>query len=71
MLDPPESHPVTGRIEFGKEGKPLFINGPHDNVQAILRQLMRTAGEGNFDYIAHLGPPAVELLSDDFEEYQE
>jgi len=62
---------VTGRIEFGKEGKPLFINGPHDNVQAILRQLMRTAGEGNFDYIAHLGPPAVELLSDDFEEYQE
>lgn len=71
VLDSPDAHPVTGRIEFGKEGKPLFISGPHDNVQAILQQLMRTAGEGNFDYVAQLGPPAFDRLSDDFEEYEE
>jgi hypothetical protein len=71
VLDPPDAYPITGQLEFGKEGKPLFIAGPHDNVQAILRQLMRTAGEGNFDYIAQLGPPAFDRLSDDFEESEE
>ncbi len=71
VLDPPDAYPVTGQIEFGKDGKPLFINGPHDNVQAIIRQLMRTAGEGNFDYIAQLGPPEFDRLSDDFEEFEE
>jgi hypothetical protein len=48
ILDPSGAHPRTGQVEFGKDGKPFFIQGPHDNVDAILRQLARTAGEGNY-----------------------
>ncbi len=45
VLDPPDAHPRTGKVEFGKDGKPFYIAGPHDNVNAILRQLARTAGK--------------------------
>jgi hypothetical protein len=57
ILDPPGMHPRSGTVKFGKEGKPCYISGPHDDVQAIMNQLMRTAGEGNFDYLAHVGQP--------------
>jgi hypothetical protein len=42
-------------ITFGKEGKPLFISGPYDSPLSIIRTLERTAGAGNFDYIAVAG----------------
>jgi hypothetical protein len=32
----------------GPEGKPLFINGPYDNVEKIVAQLRRAVGDGNF-----------------------
>jgi hypothetical protein len=48
ILDPPEIHPPEHHLEFGKDGKPFFVAGPHDNVRAILAKLTRTAGEGNF-----------------------
>lgn len=57
VLDPPGTHPPRHDLGFGQDGKPLFIAGPYDNAQAIIRQLQRTAGEGNFDYIAMLGGP--------------
>jgi hypothetical protein len=57
ILDPVGTHPRSGQVEFGKDGKPLFINGPYDNVDRILQQLRRTAGDGNFDFIAMLGSP--------------
>ncbi|MBI3242242.1 MAG: hypothetical protein HYZ49_08120 [Chloroflexi bacterium] len=57
VLDPPETHPRSGKVEFGKDGKPLFISGPYDNAEAIVRQLIRTAGEGNFNYLMMLGEP--------------
>jgi hypothetical protein len=57
VLDPPEMHPQNDKLEFGKDGKPLFIAGPYDNAQAILNQLMRTAGEGNFNYLVRLDSP--------------
>lgn len=58
ILDPPDLHPRTGAVEFGHDGKPLYIEGPHDNTDAILRQLARTAGEGNFHYLMQIsGPP--------------
>ena len=38
-------------IEFGRDGKPFFINGPYDNSQKIIAKLEETVGEGNFDYI--------------------
>jgi len=41
-------------LAFGKNGKPFFVAGPHDNSARILRQLEKTAGPGNFDYFAPL-----------------
>lgn len=55
ILDPPEMHPRTGKVEFGKDGQPFFIAGPHDNADAIMRQLQRTAGDGNSHYLMPLG----------------
>jgi hypothetical protein len=42
------------QLTFGKNGKPFFIAGPHDNVARILKQLEKTAGPGNYDYLAPL-----------------
>jgi hypothetical protein len=58
VLDPPDLHPRTGAVEFGHNGKPLFISGPYDDVDAILRKLTRTAGEGNFRYFMEVGSTA-------------
>lgn len=57
VLDPPDAQPRTGEVEFGKDGKPFYIAGPYDNPQAILRQLERTAGEGNYHYLFQIGGP--------------
>jgi hypothetical protein len=57
VLDPPDLHPRTGAVEFGHEGKPLYISGPHDHPDAIMRQLTRTAGEGNFHYLIEMAEP--------------
>ncbi len=43
------------KITFGKDGKPFYIAGPNDNVTRIIRQLEKTAGPGNFDYVAMMG----------------
>jgi hypothetical protein len=51
VLDPPGAHPRSGQVEFGYEGKPYFIQGPYDDVDQILEQLRRTAGDGNFDFM--------------------
>ncbi len=58
VLDPPEAHPRTGQVEFGYQGQPLFISGPYDNVDAIRRQLDRTAGPGNYHFLIGLDPGA-------------
>jgi hypothetical protein len=44
----PETHILT----FGKNGKPLFVQGPDDNARAIIAKLEKTAGPGNYDYVA-------------------
>lgn len=38
-------------VEFGREGKPFYVNGPHDNPKRIIAKLRETVGEGNFDYM--------------------
>jgi hypothetical protein len=37
-------------IEFGKDGKPYYINGPFDNPDKILAKLHQAVGAGNYDY---------------------
>ena len=63
VLDPPEAHPPTGAVTFGKDGKPFYVSGPRDNVTAIVNTLMRTAGPDNFDYLAHLDSPPDGLVA--------
>ncbi len=64
ILDPPDAYPRTGKVKFGKDGKPFFVSGPYDNVDAILRQLARTAGEGNYHYMMEMSqmPPDWKLV---------
>ena len=37
-------------IEFGKDGKPYYINGPYDNLDRIITTLDRSVGKGNYNY---------------------
>lgn len=41
-----------GAISFGHNGKPFFVQGPHDNAAAILTTLERSVGRDNFHFVA-------------------
>ncbi len=43
------------RIEFGRNGKPCYVSGPHDNPEKIMETLKKSCGEGNFDFMAGFG----------------
>ena len=58
MLDPPDAHPRIDGVAFGKDGKPLYISGPHDSElksKSVIKTLERTCGVGNFNYLVGLG----------------
>lgn len=60
ILDPPEAHPRTYQVEFGKDGKPLYIAGHHDSeikIRSILSTLKRSAGEGNYHFLIPIPSP--------------
>jgi hypothetical protein len=42
-------------IAFGRDGAPMYMQGPHDDVFAILATLRKTVGDGNFHYMAEFG----------------
>jgi len=42
-------------ITFGKDGKPIYVNGPHDNPERVLATLERTVGRDGFHYSVSLG----------------
>ncbi len=48
-------------LKFGKNGKPLFINGPHDDVFGILDTLNTSVGKGKY----HFGVQVPSLSHDD------
>lgn len=59
-----DANPAASPVEVrtgGSEGKPFFINGPYDNVDRIMAQLVRAVGPEGFHYL--LGNPET----DDFE----
>jgi hypothetical protein len=64
VLDPPALHPARGNVTFGKDGKPFFINGPRDDARAVVDQLARTAGVGNFDFLVMVGDNPEEVESE-------
>ena len=49
-----ETASCTEHFEYGREGKPLYISGPNETparAKAIVEQLRRRKGEGNFHFI--------------------
>lgn len=38
-------------ITFGRQGKPFFIAGPHDDPARVMRQIERSVGAGNFHFM--------------------
>lgn len=42
-------------IEFGKDGKPYYINGPYDNADRIAATLNQSVGKGNYNYLIGIG----------------
>jgi hypothetical protein len=63
ILDEPGTFEPRADVEFGRNGKPLFIAGPDDNVPRILEQLESTAGRGHFDFLYASESP-VPILPD-------
>jgi hypothetical protein len=51
QLGPWEGH---SDITFGLDGKPTYIQGPHDNAAQVMRTLRRSVGDGNYDYLSQL-----------------
>jgi len=41
----------TSTISFGRNGRPFYAAGPHDDPRAIVRTLERTCGAGNYDHL--------------------
>ncbi len=42
-------------ITFGKDGKPFYVSGPHDNPRKVIKTLEHTVGPPpNFDYVITL-----------------
>ncbi|MDH5290260.1 MAG: DNA-binding response regulator, partial [Acidimicrobiia bacterium] len=56
--------PLTGpsAIGFGRNGKPYYVQGPHDDAEAIMATLSASAGLDQFHYLAEIPirdePPA-------------
>ncbi len=50
-LDESSDANLSYDVEFGKDGKPLYIAGPNDNVDHVIKQLSKNVGDGNFHYL--------------------
>jgi hypothetical protein len=42
-------------IRFGRNGKPFYVEGPHDDSAAVMRTLNRTVGKGNYEFLVVAG----------------
>jgi hypothetical protein len=60
-------HRRRGEVTFGKDGKPFFVNGPNDNTRAIVDQLEKTAGTGNYNYLVMVGEDIEEFTGSEHE----
>jgi hypothetical protein len=67
LLEPRGTFEEAYAIPFGRDGKPFFVAGPHDNVPAILARLEKAAGPGNYDYLVPFAGDAV-MVEDEVEE---
>jgi hypothetical protein len=42
-------------VTFGRDGMPMYIQGPHDDMFHIMATLRKTVGDGNFHYLCQIG----------------
>ncbi len=47
----------TSDVTFGRDGKPMYVNGPRDDTYGTMAKLRRTVGDGNFDYLIQFPGP--------------
>jgi hypothetical protein len=52
VLDARDEVPAPDDLEFGHNGKPLFVAGPHDDVERIVAQLEQAVGKDGHHFIA-------------------
>jgi hypothetical protein len=67
LFGPVQAADSQAEFEFGKDGQPFFIAGPHDTPQfcrQILAILTNTCGAGNFHYLLPLSGPEAAALPD-------
>ena len=67
ILEQPESLPRTGVIQFGYQGRPVYIPAPSDNQRAVISRLIASVGLGNFYYMPQGEVPeeVIDLLQTD------
>ena len=41
-------------LEFGRDGMPMYIEGPRDDTWRIMHTLRQNVGDGNFHYLVGL-----------------
>lgn len=60
-------------IECGRDGKPLYVSGPFDDERkknAVIKQLEKTVGVGNFDYITSSSDDEFDREKEDDEDWE-
>lgn len=58
-------------IECGKDGKPMYVQGPYDDdvkANKIMKQLEHSAGTGNYDFIKEVDEDFEDEFEDEFDE---
>jgi len=50
------SWPGPSAVRSGRGGKPFFVQGPHDNADAVLETLGRSVGRGNVTFLVPAWP---------------
>jgi hypothetical protein len=63
-------------LDFGKDGKPFYITGPHDRVQYVIDKLDKAVGKDNYEVLLNMGHGGfgfddLEFLEEDEDEENE
>lgn len=67
-----ETHSENNDTEIpvgGEDGQPMFIAGPYDDVEQIMRKLDRKVGEGNYHFLTPIGP--LGFFDDQFDDWED
>ena len=51
VLGVPENPRALPKVKFGRDGKPCYVTGPDDDVEAVMGRLRTGVGEDGFDFL--------------------